>query len=112
MIAVVELDVGGRDRRLDPDLHGRVGGDARDLLVRLGRLGRAVDAEHPSRSAALLLEVAEARDHAGLRAAGHRVHDDRVEEDPQRALLLGDLEGPAREAEAAERWSEAPAGIA
>ena len=45
----------------------------------------------------------EAGDHAGLRRAGHRADDDRVEEDAELALLLGHLAGPAREAEPAER---------
>ena len=35
--------------------------------------------------------------------AGHRAHDDRVEEEAELALLLGHLVGPAREPEPAER---------
>ena len=45
----------------------------------------------------------EAGDHPGLRRAGDRADDDRVEEDAELRLLLGDLVGPAREAEPAER---------
>lgn len=52
---------------------------------------------------ALLGERGEARDHAGLGGAGHRADDHGVEEDAERALLLGHLVGPVREAEPAER---------
>ena len=60
---------------------------------------RAVDAEH----GALALLAREAGDHAGLRRPGHRAHDDRVEEESERGLLVGDLAGPACEPVAAER---------
>ena len=67
--------------------------------MRLLRLGRAVDPDHP----ALPLLAGEARDHPGLRRAGDRAHDHGVEEDPERRLLLRHLLGPAREAEPAQR---------
>ena len=52
--------------------------------------------------AEVLLEVGEARDHAGVRRSGDRAHHDRVEEHAELALLRGDLVRPVREAEAAE----------
>ena len=54
----------------------------------------------------------EAGDHPGLRRAGHGADDDRVEEDAQLGLLLGDLVGPAGEAEPAERMVGGAGGIA
>jgi hypothetical protein len=51
----------------------------------------------------------EARDHPRLRRAGDRADDDRVEEDAELRLLLGDLVCPAREAVAAE-WMVGRAG--
>ena len=45
----------------------------------------------------------EAGDHAGVRGASHRAHDDRVEVDAELVFLLGDLECPIGEAESAER---------
>ena len=47
-------------------------------------------------------------DHPGLGAAGHRADDDRVEEDAELALLVGDLVGPVRVPEAAERVIRRP----
>ena len=74
-------------------------GDPGDLVPRLLDRRRAVDAEHLP----LALLGREAGDHPGMRRAGHGADDDRVEEDSELALLLGDLVGPAREAEPAER---------
>src|SRR5699024_1272351 len=48
------------------------------------------------------LEGGDSGEHAGMRRAGHGAHDDGVEEDAELLLLLGDLIGPVREAEAAE----------
>jgi hypothetical protein len=47
--------------------------------------------------------AAKPRDHPGLRAAGHGADDDRVEEDAELALLVRDLDGPVRVAQAAKR---------
>ena len=69
------------------------------MVAGLGWLGGPVDADDP----ALALQLREAGDHARLRAAGHRAHDDRVEIDAQLALLVGHLERPVGEPEAAER---------
>src|SRR5207244_9337187 len=60
---------------------------------------RAIDAEHGARP----LLRGEPGDHARLRRPRDRADDDRVEEDLELAFLLGDLLGPAREAEPAER---------
>ena len=51
----------------------------------------------------LLLQGREAGDHARVRGPGHRADDDRVEEDAELLLLLGDLEGPVGETEPSER---------
>jgi hypothetical protein len=66
--------------------------------VRRAIRATCVDADHPPRA----LLAGEPGDHPGLRAAGDRAHDHRVEEDAELALLRLDLVGPAREAEAAE----------
>ena len=55
------------------------------------------------RGARRVLQRGEAGDHAGVRGAGDRAHDDRVEEDAELLLLLGDLVRPVGEAEPAER---------
>ena len=54
-------------------------------------------------AAARVLEHGEASDHARLGGARDRADHDRVEEDAKLALLLGDLERPAREPVPAER---------
>ena len=74
-----------------------------DLLARLGGLRRRRRCRAPGAAGRRPARGGEAGDHAGLRAAGHRADDDRVEEDAELALLLGDLVRPAREAEPAER---------
>ena len=71
---------------------------ASNLIPRLGDGGRAVHAEHRPRA----LLQRETGDHAGLRRAGDRADDDRVEEDLV-PLLLRDFLRPAREAEPAQR---------
>ena len=73
-----------------------------DLVAGLVERGAGVDAEHPARPAAGLLERGEAGDHPGVRRAGDRADHDRVEEDAELLLLLGHLVGPVREAEPAE----------
>ena len=99
VVAVVEDHLVRRQLAIEADLRGRVAGDPQHLGVRLGGLGRAVDADHAPAAA---LE-GEPGDHAGLRRAGDRADDDRVEEDAEIALLLRHLDRPAGEAEAAER---------
>ena len=105
-----ELD--GVDRRLDRDAvpvtgpaleHGdlvvaqvaseadQVGCVARDpahLGAGLVEGRGGVDADDPAGAAAGLLEGREAGDHARVRGAGHRAHDDGVEEDVELLLLL------------------------
>ena len=61
--------------------------------------GRGVDADRPF---AVVVVLGEARDHAGLRAAGHRGDEDVVEDDAELGLLVLDLFGPPGEAESAE----------
>jgi hypothetical protein len=61
-----------------------------------------VDAQHAAVSAGELLERGEPGDHPGVRGAGDRADDNRVEVDPEALLLLGDLEGPVRETQPAE----------
>ena len=50
-----------------------------------------------------VLERREPGDHPGVRRAGDRAHDDRVEEDAELPLLLGHLERPVGEPQPAER---------
>ncbi len=60
---------------------------------------RAVDAEH----CPFPFLPGEAHDHAGLRRAGHRAGDDRVEEEAELRFLGGHLAGPVGKPMAAER---------
>ena len=99
MVAVVEEHLVRCQLAVETDLRRGVTRDPQHLRVRLGGLRRAVDAEH---AAAAALE-GEAGDHAGLRRARDGADDDRVEVDAEIAFLLGQLDRPAREAEAAER---------
>src|SRR6185295_14878253 len=87
------------------DEFGRVTGYSGDLVAGLIECRGRVDAEHPAWAAAAgaVLQGREAGDHAGVRGASHRAHDDRVEVDAELLLLLGDLECPIGEAESAER---------
>src|SRR5437867_3872168 len=71
-------------------------GNARHLLVGFLGFGRGVDPD----DAAWPVLRREAGDHPGLRAPGHRADDDGIEEHAECALLLHNLLGPAREAEA------------
>src|SRR3954447_25517024 len=60
--------------------------------------GRGVDADHAARA----ILVSEAGDHARVGGAGDRADHDRVEEDAELGLLLGDLARPVGEPEDAE----------
>ncbi len=84
---------------IEPDRRRGATRDPRDLIPRLRNGRRPVDPEH----APLLVLQRKAGDHPGLRRAGDRADDDRVEEDVELALLVGDLLGPPREPVAAER---------
>ena len=99
MEAVVEDDVLALQLPLDADLACRLLRDPQHLGVRLFGSGRGVDPDH---APAFVLED-EARDHPSLCRAGDRAHDHGVEEDPEFSFLFGDLCGPTREAEPAER---------
>ena len=100
MVAVVEDDLVVAQVAADADQRRPCRArDARDLRARLGRLRRAVDADHAA------LAVLGAKP-AIMPACVEPVTEhtiDRVEEDAELALLLLDLRRPAREAEAAER---------
>src|SRR5262249_17751535 len=98
VVPVVENDLGVAQLAPDVDQVGCATRDARHLLEGLLWLGRSVDPDDP----AWARLRGEAGNHAGLRAPRHRAHDYRVEEHAVLALLLLDLLGPAREAEAAQ----------
>ena len=72
--------------------------DPLDLSPRLFEFGRRIDADNATRP----LLTGEAGDHPGMRGARHTADDDRVEEDAELGLLLGDLVGPASEPEPTE----------
>src|SRR6266508_847300 len=79
-------------------------GDPSNLVAGLLQRRGRVDAEDPpGATMGALLQGREAGDHARVGGAGHRAHDDRVEEDTELPLLLRDLEGPVGEAESTER---------
>ena len=82
----------------EADQFGGVAGDLLHLGARLGDLRGRVDAEHAARP----VLSGEPGDHAGVGAAGHGAHDDRVEVDAELLLLLVDLVGPVREPQSAQ----------
>src|SRR5699024_9772208 len=100
--AGADIDLGVGDLAAESDeLAGGVR-DPLDLRVRLLRRCRGVDADDLAGPAPGGLEGGEAGDHSRVGRSRHRAHDDGVEEDAELLLLLGDLIGPAREAETAE----------
>src|SRR5690606_32571333 len=103
VVAPVGHDLLVAEIGLPPDAVGGVAGDAADLLARLRRLGRRVDADDASLWAARVGELGESGDHACLGAARDRADDDRVEEDAEFAFLGGHFVGPVGETETAER---------
>ena len=99
MKTIVQDDLLVGNLSLDADeLRGRAR-DASDLLPGLLGFGRSVNADDRARD----LIQRKSGHHAGLRSAGHRTHDDVVEDDAEFDLLQFDLLRPPGETKAAER---------
>ncbi len=99
MEAVDQFDVIVADGSGDPDRLGGLLGDARHLRTGPVHGGGRVD---PDDAPTTILER-RTRDHAGVGRARDGADHHRVEEDPEVALLVGQLPDPVREAQAPER---------
>ena len=92
------------------------GGRARSLrrcdgqCARSGTRSARPSPSRRSRARYARAPVLRSRRSSPLGRSGDRAHDDRVEEDPERGLLIGDLAGPAGEAHCVEAGSRGWAG--